>query len=132
MNYLLDTHALLWSLFEKKQLSETATSILLNQENTIYVSLVSFWEIALKYSIGKLALSGIYPEELPGCAEKAGFEILGLTPSEVSSFYRLPRLKHKDPFDRLIIWQCITNNLCIISRDAALAEYREHGLQIAW
>ena len=132
MNYLLDTHVFLWALFDNDQLSGTASSIIINPDNSIFVSLISFWEVALKYNIGKLSLHNIIPEELPAYAEKAGFEILTLSPPVVSSSYRLPRLKHKDPFDRLIIWQCITGNMCMISKDSDLSEYREHGLQITW
>lgn len=65
-------------------------------------------------------------------AEKAGFEILNVTPTEVSTSYRLPKLKHKDPFDRLIIWQCINNNFCLISKDSDLSVYKKYGLQIIW
>jgi PIN domain nuclease of toxin-antitoxin system len=132
MNYLLDTHVLLWSLFDNDKLSKTASSIIINPDNSIFVSLISFWEVSLKYNIGKLTLNNITPEELPKYAEKAGFEILTLSPSEISSSHRLPKLKHKDPFDRLIVWQCITNNICMISKDSDLSEYKEYGLQITW
>jgi len=57
---------------------------------------------------------------------------MNVTPAEVSSFYKLPILKHKDPFDRLLVWQCINNNICLISKDSDLAEYKNYGLQIMW
>lgn len=132
MNYLLDTHVFLWAIFDNDLLSKSASSIILNPENTIFISLISFWEISLKYNAGKLSLHNVFPEELPKYAEKAGFEILNLTPTEVSTSYRLPKLKHKDPFDRLLIWQCIINNICLISKDSELSEYKDHGLQITW
>ena len=132
MNYLLDTHAFLWALFDSDQLSESATSVILNPENTIYVSVISFWEISLKFSTGKLSLHNIFPEELPKYAQKAGFEILNITAAEVSSSYRLPKLKHKARFDRLLIWQCVNNNIYFISKDSELSEYDDHGLQIIW
>ncbi|OHD62990.1 MAG: hypothetical protein A2176_09165 [Spirochaetes bacterium RBG_13_51_14] len=132
MNYLLDTHAFLWALFDHKQLSNNASSVILNPENSIYVSLITFWEIALKFNIGKLSLRNVLPEELPLYAEKAGFEILGITPAEVASFYKLPKIKHKNPFDRLIIWQCIQNNLFIISKDNKIREYKKYGLNLIW
>ena len=132
MNYLLDTHAFLWAIFDHKQLSNNASSVILNPDNEIHVSLISFWEIALKFNIGKLSLRGVLPEELPSYAEKAGFEILGITPEEVSSFYKLPKLKHKDLFDRLIIWQCIQNNICMISKDDEITGYTQYGLKLIW
>jgi PIN domain nuclease of toxin-antitoxin system len=132
MNYLLDTHVFLWAIFDNDLLSQSASSIILNQENTIFVSLISFWEISLKFNTGKLSLHNVFPEELPKYAEKSGFEILNLNPTEVSTSYRLPKLKHKDPFDRLLIWQCINNNIYLISKDSELSEYKDHGLQIIW
>ncbi len=132
MNYLLDTNAFLWAVFDRKQLSKAASSVMVDPDNEILVSLVTFWEIALKSNIGKISLKGVVPEELPRYAEKAGFEILGITPEEFSSFYKLPNIKHRDPFDRLIIWQCIQNNICMISKDNAISEYAQHGLKIFW
>ncbi len=132
MNYLLDTHVFLWSLFDHKLLSNKVSKIILNPENTIFVSIITFWEIALKFNIGKLTLTNVLPEELPLYAEKAGFEIREITPSEVSSFYKLPQVKHKDPFDRLIIWQCIQNNICLITKDTDITYYKDFGLNLIW
>ncbi len=132
MNLLLDTHSLLWSLFEQVRLSNAARESIMDRENEVYASVISFWEISLKYSIGKLSLKNILPDELPRYAEKAGFEILGVTPDEVSSFYRMPARGHKDPFDRLLLWQCIRNNMTMITRDRELAEYRNTGLKSIW
>ena len=132
MNLLLDTHSLLWSLFEHARLSKAARDSIMDQENGVYASVISFWEISLKYSIGKLSLKNILPDELPRYAEKAGFEILGITPDDVSSFYKLPTCGHKDPFDRLLLWQCIRNNMTMITGDRDLGEYRKIGLKSIW
>lgn len=129
---MLDTHAFLWVLFDSDKLSKSVSSIIMNPENTVFVSLISFWEISLKYHAGILSFRNILPEELPKYAEKAGFEILHLTAAEVSTSYKLPKLKHKDPFDRLLIWQCIKNNICLISKDSELSVYKDYGLQIIW
>jgi PIN domain nuclease of toxin-antitoxin system len=132
MNLLLDTHTLLWSLFDHNQLSKTAYENIINTDNVVNVSVISFWEIAIKYNIGKLSLKNVLPDELPSYTEKAGFEILEITPSEVSTFYKLPKIKHKDPFDRLIIWQCIKNNITMITKDEEISEYLEYGLRTIW
>lgn len=132
MNFILDTHSLLWSLFDHKQISKTAYENIINPNNAVYVSIISFWEIAIKYSIGKLTLKNVLPDELPDYAEKAGFEIFQISPLEVSTFYKLPKIKHKDPFDRLIVWQCIKNDICLISKDKELFEYKDYGLKITW
>ena len=65
MKYLLDTHTFLWILFEDEQLSEKAADVIRNPENDIYVSVITYWEISLKYAIQKLELRGISPDELP-------------------------------------------------------------------
>jgi PIN domain nuclease of toxin-antitoxin system len=132
MNFLLDTHVFLWALFGNDQLSESAAQIIINPENSIFISTITFWEISLKYSTGKLSLHNISPDILPDYAEKSGFEILPVTSKEVATFYRLPKLKHKDPFDRLIIWQCIQQHISLISSDHELSEYEQFGLKIAW
>ena len=132
MRYLIDTHVLIWSLLDSKKISKKATSIILNPENDIYVSLISFWEIALKFSIGKLSINTIKPDDIPGYAKEAGFEILYNNEFEFSSFYQLPILGHKDPFDRMIIWQSIHNDLTLISKDNSLTLYKTHGLKIIW
>lgn len=132
MNYLIDTHVLLWAIFESWKLSSRVKSLILNPENAIYVSLISFWEISLKYSLGKLDLDDIKPEDIPGISREAGFKTLRLSETDVSSFYNLPRIGHKDPFDRLIIWQAINNDLILISKDGRLSNYVELGLSITW
>lgn len=132
MNYLLDTHAFLWAMLDHSRLSGTVSSVILNPDNEIYISVISFWEIALKFNIGKLSLQGVTPEELPLYAGKAGFEILGITPEEASTFYQLPRLKHNDPFDRLIIWQCIKNSICLVTKDNEMNNYAHYGLKTIW
>jgi len=132
MNFLLDTHVFLWALFGNDQLSESAAQIIINPENSIFISVITFWEISLKYSAGKLSLHNISPDILPDYAEKSGFEILTVTPKEVATFDKLPKLKHKDPFDRLLIWQCIQHHISLISRDHELSEYEKFGLKITW
>lgn len=130
MKYLLDTHSLLWVLFEDEKLSDKAKSAIRNLDNEVYVSIVSYWEISLKYALGKLELQGITPEELPIKAKEVGIDTLEVSEEEASTFYKLPRLKHKDPFDRLIIWQAINQQITLISKDKLVKEYRKFGLEI--
>ena len=86
----------------------------------IYVSVITYWEISLNYSIRKLELRGIFPDELPPKAKEVGIETLEVTEREAASFHSLPKLKHKDPFDRLIIWQAVNQKLTLISKDKNL------------
>ena len=132
MSYLLDTHAFLWSLFNPELLSGKAGSLIRNPDNTVYVSVVSLWEISLKYALGKLELTNIAPENLPDAAQQMGLDILALEAGEAASFYRLPPSGHKDPFDRLLIWQAMQHKMTLISKDAKFGDYRKIGLKSVW
>jgi len=132
MNYILDTHTFLWSIFNSKRLPTHLKEIILNSDNSIYISSITFWEISLKYSLGKLELENVLPDDLPSVSKEAGFEILDITFEELASFYKLPAIGHKDPFDRLIIWQAINNDITVISQDIKFQDYKKFGLKIIW
>lgn len=130
MTYLIDTHIFLWSLFSPKKISKTARQIIKDSANRVFVSTITFWEISLKSSLNKLNLEGITPDELPQYAIKMNFEILSLKVEDAASFYRLPRISRKDPFDRMIIWQAIREKMVLISKDRQIAAYEQYGLNI--
>ncbi len=132
MRFLLDTHSFLWAGFNPEKLSRQAREAISDQENDVFVSVVTFWEVSLKYVLGKIELTGITPEDLQGLAEEMDFDILTMGPEEAVSFYRLPRLSHKDPFDRMIIWQAIRLKMILISKDRSFKEYKKYGLKILW
>ncbi len=132
MNYLLDTHTFIWSLIEKDKLSKIVGEIIEDNGNTIYVSSVSFWEIAIKFSLKKIILVGLVPEELPDYAIQVGFKIIPLLPNESASICRLSSTLHKDPFDRMLIWQSIKQNLTLISKDKSMHLYNNFGLKLVW
>jgi len=132
MRFLLDTHSFLWTVFSPEKLSKSARGTIKDRENEVAVSVVTFWEVSLKYALGKLDLVKVKPEDLPDVAEKTGMDILQITPQEAASFHNLPRLTHKDPFDRLIIWQAIQRKMPLISRDREFKDYRKFGLKIHW
>jgi len=92
---------------------------------------IGYWELALRYSPGKLQLTGITPEELFEESQHAGFQTLGISGNDLISSYRLPAIKsHKDPFDRVLVWQRIRNNLMLITADKKVAAYRQVGLKV--
>jgi len=130
--YLLDTHTFLWSIFDSNRLSVPVRSILSKSENNIYVSSVTFWEISLKFSLGKLELENHTPEQLPTLAKQMDFITLAIEPEEAASFYCLPKVGHKDPFDRMLIWQAISKNLVLLSKDKQFENYRQYGLKSLW
>ena len=130
MNILLDTHVFLWSLFAPEKLSRAAVREIKSSNNDVAVSVVTFWEISLQYALGKLKLTGVKPEELPDFTGQMNIDILPITAAEASSFHKLPRLSHKDPFDRIIIWQAIQRKMTLISKDRDFETYRKFGLKL--
>jgi len=132
MNLLLDTHTFLWTLFEPSKISRKALTIIEACENNVFVSVISFWEISLKYGLGKLELIGVKPENLPNLAMQMQMDILPIDPAEAASFYKMPKFRHKDPFDRLIAWQAIHRGLTLVSKDRAFEQYRNLGLMTLW
>ena len=119
-------------MFEDEKLSGKARKTIQNPHNEILVSIISYWEIALQYGLGKLSLSGITPEELVIKEKEIDIDTLAIKENEAMSFYRLPKLIHKDPFDRLIIWQAINNNIPLITKDKPMTDYLPLGLKILW
>lgn len=132
MNYLLDTHTFLLAAFAPAKLSAKARQTIRSADNSIGVSTISFWEVALKYGLGKIELEGCLPDELPAVAEAMRIDIISPTAQEMASFHQLPRQAHKDPFDRMLVWQAIRASRVLISRDGSLSGYRELGLRLLW
>jgi PIN domain nuclease of toxin-antitoxin system len=132
MNCLLDTHTFLWAAMEPEKLSRQAREAILDAANDIHVSVVTFWEVSLKFALGKIELQGITPEELPDAAIQMGFTLLTLAPQDAATFYQLPRFQHKDPFDRMLVWQSICQHLTLLSKDPDLRQYQPHGLRVLW
>lgn len=132
MNLLLDTHTLLWALTAPNLLSPTARAALENADNEVLVSTISLWEISLKFSLGKLDLQQITPADLPNAIEETGFKLLTPSVEEYAGFHLLPRTSHKDPFDRMLIWQSIQNNLTLVTKDTQLDDYKPMGLSTLW
>lgn len=130
-NYLLDTHSFLWSIWQPDKLGQQAITVLEKTDNNVFVSSITFWEISLKYSLGKLTL-GCTPDDLLKVADDMGFAKISLSLEEAALFYQLPKLSHKDPFDRMLIWQAISRNLVLISQDSQFDHYSQYGLQVIW
>ncbi|MCL7421840.1 MAG: type II toxin-antitoxin system VapC family toxin [Methylobacter sp.] len=130
-DYLLDTHSFLWSIWQPDKLGRQAIAVLENTNNNVFVSSITFWEISLKYTLGKLTL-GCKPDDLLAVADDMGFARISLSPEEAALFHKLPKLSHKDPFDRMLIWQAIARDLVLISKDNQFGHYSQHGLQVIW
>jgi PIN domain nuclease of toxin-antitoxin system len=132
MKYLLDTHAFLWAIGQSKDLPEEVMKELKNPNNEVYVSAITFWEISIKIRIKKLDLGGIPSEDLISLAEKMDFQVIDLTPEEANTYIDLAENTHNDPFDRMLIWQCIRRNMTIVSKDIEFTKFKDYGLKILW
>lgn len=118
MQYLLDTHVILWWFTTPKKLSAKTQKIIKDKSNAIFVSSASFWEMAIKKSLGRLTL----PHNLIETVAAESFKILPIMPEEGLGVADLPLL-HSDPFDRLLIMQAKLHDLIIITKDLKMADY---------
>ena len=118
--FLLDTHAFLWFLCDDPKLSAHAKTII-ESEQGVFISIASFWEMAIKDSLGKLKLPASIPDLISGC-ERSGFAVLPIKAEHLALLKELPKL-HGDPFDRLLICQAAAENMTLISADENIAKY---------
>ncbi len=118
MNYLLDTHVMLWWLTTPEKIKTKARDIIQDRSNQIFVSSASFWEMAIKKSIGKLTT---LPHNLLQTTA-ASFKFLPILPEEALGVADLPLL-HTDPFDRLLIMQAKLHDLILITNDSKMINY---------
>jgi PIN domain nuclease of toxin-antitoxin system len=121
MKVLLDTHALVWWLEDAGRLSRRAATILANLDNSIRVSAVVGWEIAIKVSAGKMQPRSII-QRLDRVLAQQSFSELPITLAAAVRAGLLPT-HHRDPFDRLLVAQAQSLNLPILSADRILDQY---------
>jgi PIN domain nuclease of toxin-antitoxin system len=121
MAYLLDTHTLIWFLENDPRLPPT-TRTEIETTQTIFVSIVSLWEIAIKANIGKLNLSFPFSTIAPNLIT-TGITELPITFRDLEIYLSLP-LHHRDPFDRILIAQAMNHSLSFISRDIQIDAYQ--------
>lgn len=120
MRILLDTHILLWCLQGSKRLSAHAINMIQNADE-VYASIASFWEIAIKLSLGKLKIDVEFME-LESIIINSGYEILPIETAHTVELSSLPHI-HRDPFDRMLVAQSIAVPLRLITSDPELPRY---------
>lgn len=130
MNYLLDTHYLIWLLSEPNKMKPRIRKIIEDQDNTIIFSVISLWEISLKFSLGKLQFDHKKIEDIPSACTEMGIELAPLYPKESSSVHLLAANFHKDPFDRMLICQAMNNRYTLITNDEQILQYKSVGLKV--
>jgi PIN domain nuclease of toxin-antitoxin system len=121
---LLDTHAALWWLADDDRIGEEVIRHLTDDTNQVLISAVVVWEVAIKRSLGKLDA----PEDLAPTLLAAGAQPLPVTLEHAAAVEKLP-WRLRDPFDRLLVAQALTEDAAIVSRDEPLSEY---GVAIVW
>ena len=132
MKLLLDTHTLLWAVGKTNELSQKVIQEIKINDNEIFVSAVSLWEIALKCSIGRLHVS-FNINHIPEYCRKMGFTLIPLEPVDaLNSLYLPQKDRHKDPFDRMLIFQCIKSDYVFVSKDMQAELYEDDGLIYLW
>ena len=122
MNVLLDTHIFIWWNGNLDLLSPRARSICEDQSNTLVLSLVSVWEMQIKYQLGKLTFNKPLAEIIQSQQRNNGVELLPIAIEHVYALQNLPA-HHRDPFDRLLIAQANSEQMCLLTADSAFHQY---------
>jgi PIN domain nuclease of toxin-antitoxin system len=122
LNFLLDTHILIWLLDGNPKIGEARLELIREPTNTPVVSIASLWEMSVKMSIGKLTPIYDFKDLVQNVLEKKGLQILSILPTHLDVCKSLP-LHHRDPFDRLMISQAIAEDLPIMSEDELFKNY---------
>jgi PIN domain nuclease of toxin-antitoxin system len=128
LRLLLDTHAFLWFVLNDSQLSAAARAAISDPNNDVFVSPATFWEVAIKVSIGKYVLAGPLEDFFQRGIKDNDFEILPIEVRHAAQVAALP-FHHKDPFDRLLIAQALVEGLTLASKEAAFVAY---GVKRLW
>jgi PIN domain nuclease of toxin-antitoxin system len=125
---LVDTHALLFWLFDDHRLSAVARAHLADPTHEVLVSAASAWEIATQHRLGKLTAADVLVQDIPGWIQRARFTELPISMEHAQRAGAL-RHAHRDPFDRMIAAQGALEDVPVISRDAVLEEI---GVRLIW
>lgn len=120
MRLLLDTHIYLWWLQDSPKLSKQAREQIV-AASEVYVSSASIWEASIKIGIGKLEME---VDVLVSEIEKSGFQELPITAKHGAAVMRLPDI-HRDPFDRMLVAQAVSEPLRLLTADSILGKYSE-------
>jgi len=127
MEVVLDTHALIWFINGDNQLPDKSVKLICNLDTKCYVSIASIWEIAIKLSLGKLDLAGGL-DEVSKIMNRFEIDLLPITFEHLQKLLTL-EFHHRDPFDRIIISQGLTEEFTIITKDE---NFKKYNVKIIW
>ena len=124
---LLDTHALLWWLFDDPRLSSIARSAIADPQNEVIISAASAWEIATKHRLGRLPEAGDVAARLPHYLRRARLSVLSISLEHAMAAGALPG-PHTD-FDRMLVAQARVEDLTVATTDPV---FRDYGVAVVW
>jgi PIN domain nuclease of toxin-antitoxin system len=131
MKILLDTHIAIWSIANKKMLSDDIKNLIEDNDNQVYYSMASVWEVAIKNKIRPSDMP-MNEQEFVELCEQTGFESLSILPEHIYMIRTLKRpegaKKHNDPFDRMLIAQAKAEKLSFLTHDKLLSDYNESSI----
>ena len=128
MRLLLDTHALIWWLLGDPELSRNAMAGIGDNDNEVFISAVSAWEISTKYRIGKLPAAAMFAVDVAGAGASQGFDELPISLQHGQLAGSLPG-PHRDPFDRMLAAQALLADLVLVSNETVFDRY---GVRRLW
>jgi PIN domain nuclease of toxin-antitoxin system len=122
MKLLIDTHVLLWLAGDSKNLSTKVVDLILDEQNSLFLSFASIWEIQIKSQLGKLNITKLLPALIQQQCQANEIQLLEV---KLEHIYALNHLQnhHRDPFDRLLIAQTQTENMTLVSADRIFTLY---------
>jgi PIN domain nuclease of toxin-antitoxin system len=126
--YLLDTSVLLWTGYDYDRISPLAKLALADESVPLHLSIISIWEMQIKHALGKLPLNEPADRFALRCSERIHAGIVDFRLSHISALYGLPFV-HRDPFDRMLVAQAISEGLTIVSPDPVL---RHYPVRVLW
>jgi PIN domain nuclease of toxin-antitoxin system len=122
MRLLIDTHIFLWFVLNDASLSPIARELIVDPQNDIFLSPASYWELAIKISLGKYQIPGSFEFWMNHQIQSNEFLILPIEIAHAAMVIQLP-FHHKDPFDRILISQALVETIPIVSADAVFDSY---------
>lgn len=126
--YLLDTHTFLWAAADSKRLGREARARIVDRESTLFLSVASVWEMAIKSSLGKLDLPSSVETFVGAQLTAVGAQLLDIRPVHAARVENIA-FHHRDPFDRLLVAQSLVEGLSILAADTAFDAY---GVERVW